>query len=273
LEAAVEAAVWSPALYRAFADERERPFYDLLARVGAEDPSFVVDLGCGPGELTASLAKRWPRAEIHGIDSSAEMITAARKLLTADKQHTADGRRGSLSFELGDVREWQPDRPADVLVSNAVLQWVPDHEDLLGRWVKRLAAGGWLAFQLPGNGDQAAYVVLRELIASARWRSPLAEVDLNQQGTDPAGYLDLLGRAGCDVDAWETTYLHILHGEDPVLRWYRSTGLRPVLAALDSVEAELFLADYGALLREAYPAAPYGTAFPFRRVFVVARTR
>jgi trans-aconitate 2-methyltransferase len=161
----------------------------------------------------------------------------------------------------------------DVIVSNAVLQWVPGHLELLTRWARMLPTGGWLAFQVPANIDQPAYRLLRELIGSARWSARLADVDLNLQSADPAQYLDLLTRADCDVDAWESTYLHVLQGPDPVVQWYRSTGLRPVLAALDAPAAGHFLVDYAALLREAYPATSYGTVFPFRRVFVVASRR
>jgi trans-aconitate 2-methyltransferase len=114
---------------------------------------------------------------------------------------------------------------------------------------------------------------LREIAASARWRALLRDVELNRQTADPADYAELLAQAGCEVDAWETTYVHILHGEDPVLEWYKGTGLRPVLAALDAGQAADFLAEYGARLREAYPPRPFGTIFPFRRVFAVARRR
>jgi trans-aconitate 2-methyltransferase len=109
------------------------------------------------------------------------------------------------------------------------------------------------------------------MAVSDRWRPLLAGAELNRQSADPAQYADLLSRAGCEVDAWETTYLHVLPGEDPVLDWYKGTGLRPVLAILPDGAAAEFLADYGARLREAYPAASYGTLFPFRRVFAVAR--
>ena len=287
--------MWDPALYRTFASDRSRPFIDLVARIGADDPGYVVDLGCGSGELTAILASRWPTAEIHGIDSSAEMIEAAGRTLTSAR---ADGDgaaartgtaiptgtaapagtaaptgTGRLRFALGDVRTWQPDRMPDVIVSNAVLQWVPGHLELLTRWARMLPTGGWLAFQVPANIDQPAYRLLRELIGSARWSARLADVDLNLQSADPAQYLDLLTRADCDVDAWESTYLHVLQGPDPVVQWYRSTGLRPVLAALDAPAAGHFLVEYAALLREAYPATSYGTVFPFRRVFVVASRR
>jgi trans-aconitate 2-methyltransferase len=256
--------MWDPGEYRRFGDERSRPFFDLLGRVGAEAPGAVADLGCGPGTLTAALARRWPQAQVRGIDSSAEMIEAARALPDA-------GRR--LSFALGDVTDWKPDGRVDVIVSNAVLQWVPDHLDVVTRWAGLLPTGGWLAFQLPGNFDQPSHRVLGELAGSDRWRPLLADVRLNRQATDPAEYLDVLAGAGCEADVWETTYLHVLHGDDPVVDWMHGTGLRPVLAALPPGRAAEFLADYRGRVREAYPPADYGTVFPFRRVFAVAVRR
>jgi len=258
--------MWDPRQYLNFADERSRPFFDLAGRIGAASPGYVVDLGCGPGQLTASLAARWPEATVLGIDSSAEMIRAARAAAYRDGDH-----RGRLSFAVGDVRDFKAERPVDVIISNAVLQWVPEHLDLLPRWAGYLASGGWLAFQLPGNFDQPSHAVLRELARSDTWRDRLAGVALNRQAGDPEIYLDLLIRAGLVVDAWETTYLHVLHGPDPVTEWYRGTGLRPVLAVLAPAEAEEFVQQYGDQMRAAYPAAPYGTVLPFRRVFVVAR--
>ncbi|HEY7145129.1 MAG TPA: trans-aconitate 2-methyltransferase [Streptosporangiaceae bacterium] len=256
--------MWDPGQYRRFADERSRPFADLLSRVKAEDPALVADIGCGPGELTASLSQRWPGAQVLGLDSSPEMIAAAQAL------PAAAGTGSRLSFTLADAGDWQPDRPADVIVSNAVLQWIPGHLEVLARWAGFLAPGGTLAIQVPANYDQPSHAILRELAGSPAWRPLLARVQLNRQAADPAEYLDLLARAGCAVDAWETTYLHVLPGADPVLDWYRGTGLRPVLAALAARQAADFTAAYGARLREAYPAAPYGTVLPFRRVFAVA---
>ncbi|MGB6456396.1 MAG: trans-aconitate 2-methyltransferase, partial [Streptosporangiaceae bacterium] len=252
--------MWDPGQYLTFADERSRPFFDLVGRVAAEAPGYVVDLGCGPGQLTAELARRWPNATVLGIDSSAEMIEAA----TAAR-YGGDCFAGRLDFELGDVREFRPDRPVDVIISNATLQWVPGHLDLLPRWAGYLTPGGWLALQLPGNFDQPSHTALRELAGSDRWRDRLAGVQLNRQAEDPIGYLDVLARAGFSVDAWETTYLHLLHGPDPVTEWYQGSGLRPVLAALGPEEAGEFVAQYGERVRAAYPAGPYGTVLPFRR--------
>ena len=176
--------MWDPDQYHQFAGERARPFFELLARVGATDPGLVADLGCGPGELTAALADRWPGADVIGVDSSPEMIRSARALPGPER----------LSFELADLREWQPARPAGVIVSNAALQWVPDQLDVLSRWPDMLAPGGWLAFQVPGNFDQPSHQILSELASSPRWHPLLRDVELNRQAARPAEYLDLLAR-------------------------------------------------------------------------------
>ncbi|MBV9207793.1 MAG: trans-aconitate 2-methyltransferase [Actinobacteria bacterium] len=271
--------MWDATLYLRFGGERARPFFDLLARVGAELPGYVVDLGCGPGNLTALLAERWPSAAVCGVDNSPQMIEAAgqripgavrRSSRPAGSGPVATSHAPGLSFVLDDIRHWEPQSLPDVIISNAVLQWVPGHRELLVRWAGQLAAGGWLAIQVPGNFDQPSHVILRAMTASARWRPLLRDVELNRQTADPADYAELLARAGCEVDAWETTYVHVLPGEDPVLEWYKGTGLRPVLAALDADQAADFLAEYGTRLREAYPPSPFGTFFPFRRVFAVA---
>jgi trans-aconitate 2-methyltransferase len=251
--------MWDPQRYLAFGDERARPFHDLLVRVGAADPAEVVDLGCGPGTLTATLAARWPRAHVVGVDSSAEMVAAARDL---------DG----IEIVHADLRTWTPARPVDVLVSNATLQWVPDHLELLPRLVGWLAAGGWFAFQVPGNFAEPSHVLLRQVADSPRWVDRLGEARVDRPSShDPEEYLAVLADLGCAVEAWETTYLQVLAGEDAVLYWVSGTALRPIFAVLDDTERAAFVAAYGALLRQAYPRRPYGTVLPYRRVFAVAR--
>lgn len=249
---------WDPERYLAYADERGRPFADLLARVPAVDVATVVDLGCGPGHLAPMLTSRWPDAAVVGVDSSPEMVERAR----------ADGP-ADVRFELGDLRTWRSDRPVDVLVSNATLQWVPGHLALLPGLVEQVAPGGWLAFQVPGNFDQPSHVLLHELAADPRFAT-YAEGVARPDAYGPEVYLEVLLDLGCAVDAWETTYLHLLPGEDPVFTWISGTGARPVLQALPAGLREEFEAEYKQRLREAYPAGPHGTVLPFRRVFVVA---
>ena len=257
-------AGWDPATYLRFADERARPFADLLARVPAEAPRVVVDLGCGDGSATATLAQRWPDARVTGVDSSPSMLAAA----------AAHALAGRLDFVAGDLREWRPADPVDVLVSNAALHWVPGHAELMARWVTELAPGGWLAVQVPGNQAAPTHALLAELIAEPRWAGRLApgEDTVLDPGVvlDPTGYLEVLTAAGATADAWESTYLHVLTGEDPVLRWVSGTVLRPVLARLSASDGEELTAEYAAALRAAYPARADGTTvLPFRRVFAV----
>ncbi len=255
------AAAWDPAQYLRFGDERARPFTDLMSRVPATDPRVVVDLGCGEGALTASLARRWPAARVTGVDSSAEMLAAA-------SGHAVPGR---VSFVAGDVRDWRPDEPVDVLVTNAVLHWVPGHEELLRRWAGALAPGGRLALQVPGNSGAPTHRLLADLCTSPEWADRLAGAAPPEAPVlSPAGYLGVLEEAGLRAEAWETTYLHVLSGPDPVLGWVRSTVLRPVLAHLDDAAAGELTSAYAAALRAAYPQRPDGTTvLPFRRVFAV----
>ncbi|MFC5654695.1 trans-aconitate 2-methyltransferase [Streptomyces nogalater] len=261
---------WDPAQYLRHAGHRARAFTDLLARLPAppRDRPRIADLGCGPGNGTALLAERRPTARITGYDNSPEMLDRAR---TDHEGPTGGG--GRLDFAHADVRTWTPGEPYDLIVSNATLQWVPGHADRFADWTAALTPGGALAFQVPDNLDAPLHVLLRDLAAAPRWRSRLAGVP---RATDsvhgPGFYLDRLARLGCAADVWQTTYQHVLQGEDPVLDWVKGTGLRPVLTALaDDPEAcEAFVTAYRDLLRTAYPSTPYGTVLPFRRLFAVA---
>ena len=249
---------WDPTQYARYSDQRSRPFFDLVGRIEADAPATVVDLGCGSGELTETLAQRWPEARVSGVDSSPEMIARAPAA-------------GAVQFSVADAESFEA-TGVDVLVSNAALQWVPTHRELLLRWAEQLAPRGWLAFQVPSNFGAPSHALMRELAESPEWRERLGGV---LRGTEsvaaPAEYLDLLASRGIEVDAWQTEYEHVLDGEDPVLEWVRGTGLRPVFAALSDADAARFSGEYAARLREAYPRRPYGTVFAFSRVFVVAR--
>jgi trans-aconitate 2-methyltransferase len=254
---------WDPQQYGRYADERSRPFLDLVGRIGADAPRRVVDVGCGPGQLTAVLAQRWPSALIEGIDSSTDMIDAAGPLAST-----------RLSFRVADASTWHPPADTDVIVSNATLQWVPDHRAVVRRWVEALPPAGWVAYQVPGNFDSPSHTLMRSLAESARWRDSLTCVLRHHDAVGtPEEYAALLLGAGLTADVWETTYVHVLAGDDPVLEWVRGTGLRPVLAALPPAECAAFEAAYAAELRRAYPRSEHGTLFPFRRIFAVGQRR
>ncbi len=250
---------WSPEQYSRFGDERGRPFVELLARIGAVAPQQVVDLGAGPGTLTRLLAERWPEASVRAVDSSPPMIARAAEV-------------EGIAAELADLRDWAPSTPVDVLVSNAALQWVPGHLELLPRLVGLLAPGGWFAMQVPGNFAEPSHTLRAELAAEEPFAAHTRDL-AEPAAHDAITYLRALQRLGLEVDAWETTYLHVLHGPDPVFEWVSGTGARPTLQALPADLRPAFEEEFRRRLRAAYPDQGHGVVLPFRRVFAVGRRR
>jgi trans-aconitate 2-methyltransferase len=251
---------WNPERYLAFADHRARPAIDLLARVPLRDVERVADLGCGPGNSTRLLVERWPAATVIGIDSSGDMLASARR-----------SGVGATWIE-ADVAEWVPDRALDLIYSNAALHWVGDHEILLPRLLGDVRPGGVLAVQMPRNFEAPSHALLRATAASGPWADRLAGVLDWRPVAAPERYYDLLAPQAAALDVWETVYLHVLEGDDAVLRWTRGTALRPIMQALDADDGAAFEAAYAARLRDAYSRREDGrTLFPFRRLFIVAQ--
>jgi trans-aconitate 2-methyltransferase len=251
---------WSPERYLAFADQRTRPAVDLLARVPLQRPERAVDLGCGPGNSTRLLAERWPAADVIGIDSSGDMLASA-------------GQSGiRATWVEADLAAWAPQHAPDLIFSNAALHWVGGHETLLPRLLECVRPGGVLAVQMPRNFEAPSHTLLRATAASGPWADRLAEVLDWRPVATPEWYYDLLAPQAAALDIWETVYLHVLEGDDPVLRWTRSTVLRRIVQALDEADCAAFEAAYAARLRAAYPRRADGrTLFAFRRLFIVAQ--
>jgi trans-aconitate 2-methyltransferase len=252
---------WSAAQYSKFEDERNRPIRDLLAQIPNETVTGAADLGCGPGNSTELLKRRFPAAAVTGMDSSTDMIDAARKRLP------------ETTFEIGDIATWRHPGPFDVILANASLQWVPDHASLLPALVAKLAPGGSLAVQMPDNLDEPAHRLMRDIAASGPWAQKLADA-VRARGSrhDAQWYYSALRAQVTSVNVWRTVYYHPLAGgASAVVEWFKGTGLRPFLEPLDAHERAAFLARYEARLAEAYPALPDATVLlPFPRLFFVA---
>lgn len=256
---------WDPSLYLQFSDHRLRPALELLDRVPLTAPRVIYDLGCGAGQVTRLMAERWPTAMVYGVDNSPQMLA------------TAATTPGAVRWIEADMQHWQPDEPADLLYSNAALQWVDAHQALFPHLIRGLKAGGCLAVQMPLSWDAPSHRLMREtLLNGGPNGTPLGTEQLRQAVArkwveDAAVYYGLL--AGCtrSLDIWATEYMHILVGQDPVLEWVKGTGLRPILNDLGDQERERFLVEYIHRLRSAYPVRADGrTLYPFRRLFMVA---
>jgi trans-aconitate 2-methyltransferase len=252
---------WSPQQYGSFEQERTRPVRDLVNAIEAAVVTRAVDIGCGPGNSTEVLAARYPGAEVTGLDSSPDMIGAARKRLPA------------LRFDLAGIEDWDDPGPYDVILANAVLQWVPNHEMLMPRLLSKIAPGGSLAVQMPDNLEEPAHRLMRQVAAAVPWAEKLAGASgarAPRRGAE--WYYSLLRPHASRVDVWRTTYHHVLPGgTNAVVEWFKGSGLRPFLAPLDAAETESFLNDYRTELAGAYPPLPDGTVLlPFPRLFIVA---
>lgn len=252
---------WSAKQYVAFEDERTRPARDLLAAIPTAEARSVVDIGCGPGNSTELLVQRFPGATVSGLDSSADMIAAARKRLP------------QLQFDVAEIDRWADEGPFDVIFANAVLQWVPNHAALLPALAGKLAEGGSLAIQMPDNLNEPSHRLMREVAANGPWASKLA--DAAGQRTDMASaseYFSMLRPQCARVDVWRTTYHHQLSdGAAGVVEWFKGSGLIPFLSPLTESERAQYLEQYLAEVEKAYPALADGSVLlPFPRLFMVA---
>ncbi len=254
---------WNPDLYRRFEDERTRPAHDLLERVGHEAARHVVDLGCGPGNSTELLVRRYPDADVVGIDNSDEMLAAARKRLPDAK------------FEMHDIAAWRPVTPPDVIYANASLQWVGAHDALVPRLFAALAPGGVLAIQMPDNREEPSHRLMRDIAGREPWWGLIGETATTRvrvlQLTD---YYDMLAPGAEAVDVWRTTYQHPMDSAAAIVNWVSGTGLRPFIDPLPADLRASFLKAYESAISDAYRRRADGKrllAFP--RLFVVARRK
>jgi trans-aconitate 2-methyltransferase len=263
---------WDPVQYLKFADERLRPGFDLLARIGDLPAGPIVELGCGTGVHTRALAARWPDRPVAGVDASPEMLAKAA---------AAPSR---IAWREADIAAWSAPEKAALIFSNATLQWLDDHARLFPHLMRQLVPGGVLAVQMPRNFDAPSHILMRETAGEEPWAGRLAPLLRHDPVARPESYYDrIVEEAAGGIDLWETEYLHILaaadassaagDGESPVLAWVRGSALRPLLAGLSAAEQGDFARRYDVKLKRTYPRRDDGkTLFPFRRLFLVART-
>jgi trans-aconitate 2-methyltransferase len=250
---------WNPQQYSRFAGQRLRPALDLIARIPAEHPQSVVDLGCGTGNVTRILRSRWPRARITGVDGSPQMLAEARK------------EEVDIGWEQSELGSWNPAEKYDLVFSNAALHWLDDHPALFARLAGYITSGGVLAVQMPRNFGAPSHTLMHELASSPPWRDALARLLRPMPVLEPQAYYKVLAPRARSLDIWETEYLQILEGENPVAEWTKGTWLAPLLAALAPGARAAFEAEYRQRVAQAYPRQADGkTLFPFRRLFIVA---
>lgn len=270
---------WDPQQYLRFSDHRLRPALELLDRVAIRNPAVVYDLGCGTGQVTRLIAERWPSATVYGLDNSKEMLDQASFDAAQDRPRQAQDERGEpgpVRWIEADIRSWEPEEPVDLVYSNATLQWLDGHRELFPRLLGFLGPGGCLAVQMPLSWPAPSHRLMRATLANgglggAQLGDEALRRTMDRDWVEAAEvYYDLLVGSATGLDIWETEYLQVLEGPDPVLEWVKGTGLRPILNGLGDEDRARFLSEYSRRLREAYPMRADGkTLYPFRRLFVV----
>lgn len=245
---------WNPNLYLKFDQDRLRPALDLMARIPLDNPKHIVDLGCGPGNVSALLKDRWPKCHLLGIDQSQEMLTKAQ----ADYPQ--------IEWQCADVAHWQPTQTPDLIFSNACLHWLGDHETLFPKLLSRASKGGVLAIQMPNNFAAPTHQLIRDVLGADHPLAPAYPVH------DPKTYYDWMCDLSTKLEIWETTYQHVLEGDNPVADWTKGAALRPILDGLESeAEKKAFETDYRQRISKAYPKGRNGkTILPFKRLFIVS---
>jgi trans-aconitate 2-methyltransferase len=252
--------VWNPQQYLKFSGHRLRPAVDLLMRIPDFPVRRVADLGAGAGNVTRLIKERWPGAAVVGVEGSAEMVTAGR---TAAPE---------VEWLHQDLAAWAPMDKYDVIYSNAALHWLPDHDRLFPSLMEKIAPGGILAVQMPRNFTAPSHLLIAETALSGHWRSRLEHLVTPPPVHEPAFYHAVLAPLSGQIDIWETEYLQILEGENPVKEWTKGTWLTRYLDVLGDQDKAAFEAAYGERVARAYPRNSAGqTLFPFRRLFMVIR--
>jgi trans-aconitate 2-methyltransferase len=250
---------WEPQTYLRYADIRFRAGLDLIARIPKVEYPTIYDLGCGTGHLTRILADTFPNSQVIGVDSSPEMLAEARREFP------------TINWQEGDIASWHPPAPPNLIYTNAALQWVPDHETLLLELLNKLPPGGVLAMQVPRHFESPSHLDLKDLVMQSEWRAKLESLLLSPVPL-PETYWRWLSPHARNLDLWETIYLQVLDGEDPVVNFMRGTALRPFLSALPEDDAAKFIEAFARRMAAAYPRQSNGqTLFPFRRLFLVAQ--
>ena len=252
---------WNPELYLKFDKERIQPSIDLVSRINALQVSKIIDIGCGPGNSTQILAQRWPDSKITGIDNSKAMIDKAVNDYPDQEWRLLDAGKDIISGKY------------DLVFSNATIQWIPNHFELLVKFKKILSNGGQLAVQLPLFFDMPIGQSIKRISKNPEWSTVTEKVNDLFTIHRTSDYYDFLSELFGNFELWESNYIHVMDSHHSILEMIRSTGLRPYLDKLDNDEnktdfEEQVLTD----IKNDYPLQKDGKVlFPFKRLFFIAK--
>jgi len=250
---------WNPDLYMQFSSERTQPSIDLIGKINQIEPKSIIDIGCGPGNSTQVLVNRWPKSQITGLDSSTAMIKKAKQDYP------------NQEWIVADALTYNPEIKYDIIFSNAVIQWIPNHEKLLTKFHENLTDNGIIAIQIPLFWDMPLGQIINNTAKDDRWKTKTESVSNLFTIHDYSFYFDQLSELFNSIEMWETHYMHILNSHIAILEMMRSTGLKPCLERLDDdSEKNKFEEEVLKKIRNAYPIQKNGKVLlPFKRLFFI----
>jgi len=249
---------WDSTQYLKFSEERKQPCVDLMNRLNDHYKS-ILDLGCGPGNSTKNLQNKYPQAEIVGIDIDDNMLEKA-KVDYPDLKFI----KGHIPESLDNL-----ENQYDLIFSNACIHWIEKQEELIEKVYDRINNDGIFAIQIPLTQESAFYKALYTLIKD-KWNK-LSGID-NFHNLSIDEYYNKLSKKFSDVTIWTADYYHILNSKADIIEWYKGSGLRPYLYALNETEKELFLNDLNNVIKEQYHTLEDGKVFLIiPRLFIIAK--
>ena len=251
---------WNPIQYEKFLKDRTQPAIDLVNRLEEYAPNSILDLGCGPGNSTKVLKDKFPSAKITGADNSDEMLEKARGLYPDTEFISLDAN--------GDL--YKINEKFDIVFSNACIQWLPNHKELLPKMMTLLKPNGILAIQIPMQREHPVHIIINELENTAKWSDKITPRQYNNLTTEE--YFDVLSDISNDFEIWETTYCHRMPSYESIIEWYKGTGLHPYLEQLDKSDAADFVNDVFVKLKQRYKMQKNGEIlFRFPRLFFIVK--
>lgn len=253
---------WDPAIYDQFKNIRYQPFLDLVDLIDSAALDNAVDIGCGTGEQTSLLSKKFENTSFLGIDSSPEMLAASKKF-----EHE------KLVFKNSTIEEFaDEDSKWGLIFSNAALQWSDHHSELFPKIISKVAAGGHFAVQMPFQKENILNQILLELVQEQPFNNLLAGFRRESPVLSIDEYVKMLFDGGLtNLNIFLKVYPIIAENETDLYNFISGSALIPYMEKLDPAGQDLLKSIFLERIRNVF--APFPAIYSFKRVLLYGNRR